>query len=56
MLSGYVELLHLSKERDLPKPDDSKSTAGHDDKVAEVVAEGHTSKNGERGMELERVS
>jgi hypothetical protein len=38
--------------KDLPKPDDSKDTTGHDDKVTEVVTEGHASENGKWGVKL----
>jgi hypothetical protein len=40
------------RDGDSPKPDDSESATRYDDKVAEVVAEGHTSQDGERDMKL----
>jgi hypothetical protein len=40
----------------LPKPNNCERAARYDNEVAEVVAKGHTSEDGERGMELNGIS
>jgi hypothetical protein len=49
-MSASLPITKLLK--DLPKPDDSKDTTGHDDKVTEVVTEGHASENRKWSVKL----